>query len=126
MKEFRVTLGNRPGELARLAESLARKSVSIKAVASSANGGQTTLHVIGHDIEATRAGLEEMRAKYTEQEVISLLLEDKAGELARIANQLAGAGVNIDAIYLTGKAEDLVELAIAVDDVKKAKKVLEV
>jgi hypothetical protein len=126
MKEFRVTLGNRPGELGRLAESLARKGVSIKAVSASANGGQTTLHVIGHDIEATRAGLEDMRAKFTEQEVISLLLEDKAGELARIANQLAGAAINIDAIYLTGKAEDLVELAIAVDDVKKAKKVLEV
>jgi hypothetical protein len=126
MKEFRVTLGNRPGELGRLAESLARKGVSIKAVSASANGGQTMLHVIGHDIEATRAGLEEMRARYTEQEVISILVEDKAGELARIANQLAAGGVNIDAIYLTGKAEDLVELAVAVDDIKKAKKVLDV
>jgi len=125
MKEFRITIGNRPGELARVAESLSRKSVSIKAVCASASGGQVILHIIGHDMEATRAGLQEMRAQFTEQEVISVLLEDKAGELARVANQLAGAAVNIDAIYLTGKAEDLVELAIAVDDVKKAKKVLE-
>ena len=124
MKEFRITLGNRPGELARMAESLARKGVSIKSVAASASGGQVTVHLLGHDVEATRAGLEEMRAQFTEQEVISLLLEDKAGELARIASQLGAGGVNIDAIYLTGKAEDLVELALAVDDLKKAKKAL--
>jgi hypothetical protein len=126
MKEFRVTLGNRPGELARVAESLARKSVNIKSVAASALSGQVVLHLIGHDVEATRSALDEMRAKYTEQEVVILLLEDRAGELARIANQIAGAGLNLDAIYLTGKADNLVELAIACDDVKKAKKILEV
>lgn len=124
MKEFRVILNNRPGELARVAENLSRRNVNIKAIAASASGGQVTLHLIGHDIEATRAGLQDMRAHFTEQEVISLLLEDKAGELARIANLLGGGGINLDAIYLTGKADDLVELAVAVDDVKKAKKVL--
>lgn len=126
MKEFRITLGNRPGELARVAESLARKSVNIKSVAASAAGGQVILHLIGHDVEATRSALEEMRAKYVEQEVLILLLEDRAGELGRIANQLASHGLNLDAIYLTGKADNLVELAVACDDVKKAKKVLEV
>ncbi len=125
MKEFRVILGNRPGELARLAESLARHGVNIKAISGSASGGQVTIHLIGHDVEATRAGLEAMRAQFTEQEIISLLLEDKAGEIARVANTLANAGINIDAIYLTGKADSLVELALAVDDVKRAKKFLE-
>ena len=46
--------------------------------------------------------------------------------LARVAEQLAEAGINVDAIYLTGKVEDLIELALAVDDVKKAKKILDV
>ncbi|MBI4601847.1 MAG: hypothetical protein HY721_07785 [Planctomycetes bacterium] len=126
MKEFRITVGNRPGELARVAENLSRKDVNIKAIAASASGGTVTLHLIGHDIEATRAGLTEMRAQFTEREVIPLLLEDKAGALAVVAKQLADAGINIDAIYLTGKADDLIELALAVEDVKKAKKVLNV
>jgi hypothetical protein len=125
MKEFRVTLGNRPGELARVAESLARKGVSIKSVAASASGGQVLLHLIGHDVEATRSALQEMRAQFAEQEVIVLLLEDKAGELARIANKLALANVNLDAVYLVGRVDDIVEVAIAADDFKKAKKVLE-
>jgi hypothetical protein len=126
MKEFRITLTNRPGELARLAESLSRKGVNIKAIAGSASGGTVTIHLIGHDVEATREGLKAAHASFTEQEIIPLLLEDKAGELARVASKLADAGINLDAIYLTGKADDLVELAVAVDDVKKAKKLLEV
>jgi len=126
MKEFCITIGNRPGELARVAESLARHGVNIKAVAATASGAQVTLHLIGHDIEATRASLEAMRAQYTEQEIISLLLEDKAGEIARVANTLSSAGINLDAIYLTGKTDDLIELALAVDDVKRAKKFLNV
>ena len=55
MKEFRITIGNRPGELARLAESLARHGVNIKAVTATATGAQVTLHLIGHDVEVTPA-----------------------------------------------------------------------
>jgi hypothetical protein len=53
-----------------------------------------------------------------------ILLEDKAGEIARVTSDLANAGVNISAIYLAGRADDLVEVVLAVDDVKKAKKLL--
>ena len=126
MKEFRITLGNRPGELARVAEHLSRQGVNIKALSVTAGGNQVTCHFIGHDLEATRTALQEARVQFDEQEVISLLLEDRAGELARVADELATAGINIDAIYVTGKAEDLIELAVAVDDTKKAKKILNV
>jgi hypothetical protein len=124
MKEFRITIGNRPGELARVAENLSRGGVNIRSVAALSGGNQVTLHLISHDVEATRAALQEMRAHFKEQEVVNVLVEDRAGELAQVANDLAGAGVNLDAIYLTGKADDLIELAVSVDDVKKAKKVL--
>jgi len=124
MKEFRVTMGNRPGELARVASALSRQGVSIKALAASAGGNQVALHLVGHDVEATRSALEAANIQYQESEVLLLLLEDKAGEIARIASQLADAGVNLTAIYLAGRADDLVEVVVAVDDIKKAKKVL--
>ena len=124
MKEFRITMGNRPGELARVASALSRQGVSIKALAASAGGNQVALHLVGHDVEATRSALEAANIQYQESEVLLLLLEDKAGEIARIASQLADAGVNLTAIYLAGRADDLVEVVVAVDDIKKAKKVL--
>ena len=54
-----------------------------------------------------------------------MLLENKAGEVANLADKLANAGLNLSALYVVGLEGDLVDLAIAVDDVKKAKKILE-
>ena len=115
MKEFRITLPNRPGELARVAQGLSRKGVSIKSIAASAEGNQVTVHLMGHDEAATRSGLEAVDAKFIEQDVVEVILEDRAGELADVAARLAEANLNIDAIYLTGRADDMVEIAVAVD-----------
>ena len=124
MKEFRITMTNRPGELARVAGALARQEVSIKALAATASANQVVLHLVGHDVEATRNGLKSASIPFQEQEVLVALLEDKAGEIARVSSQLADAGVNLSAIYLAGRADDLVEVVLAVDDVKKARKTL--
>jgi hypothetical protein len=53
------------------------------------------------------------------------LLENKAGALADVTSRLGDAGVNLEALYITGITDDLVELAIVSDNPKKAKKVLE-
>ena len=124
MKEFRITMAHRAGELARVASALAREEVNIKALAATAGAKQVVLHLVGHDVEATRRGLSSANIPFQEQEVMIVLLEDKAGEVARLASQLSDAGVNLDAIYLAGRADNLVEVVLAVDDVKKAKKVL--
>ena len=122
MKEFRITLPNHAGELARVIRALSPKGVNLRAIAASAGGDQVTVHLIGHDVEATRKGLEAAKVQFTEQEVVHVIVEDKAGHLA--AEQLAEASININAIYLTGRADDLVEVALAVDNVKEAKKLL--
>ena len=124
MREFRITLTNRPGELARLAGALARQGVSLKALAATGTGTTVAVHLVGHDVEATRAGLRAAGASFEEHEVLVVLLEDKAGEIARVASQLGDAGVNLSAVYLAGRSDDLIEVVLAVDDVKKAKKAL--
>ena len=125
MKEFRVTMTHRPGELARVAGALGKSGVSIKALAATAHSNQVALHLVGHDVEAMRSGLEAASIPFTENEVMIVLLEDKAGEIARMASLLSEAGVNLSAIYLAGRAGDLVEVVVAADDMKKAKKILE-
>jgi hypothetical protein len=58
-------------------------------------------------------------------EVVTVLLENHAGELEGVAAKLANTGVNLHAVYVVGLDGDLVELALVADDVKKAKKALE-
>ena len=64
-------------------------------------------------------------ARFEESEVVKVLLENRAGELAVVARKLAEAGVNLRAIYMTGIVDDLVELAVVSDNPKKAKHIWE-
>jgi hypothetical protein len=125
MRDFAIHLTHRPGELARVASALSRHGVNIKSLAGLAVDGHVMVRVIADDVEAARAALEGNGIRYEEGEVISVLLENQAGELASLSAKLSDAGVNILGIYVTGASGNLVELAVICDNPKKAKKLLE-
>ncbi len=125
MRDFAIQLTHRAGELARVCDALSRTGVNIKSVAALTVDNQVLLRLIPDDVEAARSGLREANIRFEESEVLTVLVENKAGELAGVSARLAQAGVNLLAVYVTGVEGDLVELAIVPDDVKKAKKVLE-
>ncbi len=126
MKDCSIQLTNHPGDLARVAQALARRGVNIKALAGvSIGGGAATVRILPDDIVVARSALEAASIRFTESEVHIVLLENKAGVLANVTNPLGEAGVNLEAIYVTGVADDLVELAIVTDNPKKTKKILE-
>jgi hypothetical protein len=125
MKNFAIHLSHRPGELARVATALGRKDVNMKSVAGMSFGTQGLIQLIADDPEAARDALRENHIPFEEQEVITVLLENRAGELGEVASKLANGGVNLQAFFVVGLDGDLVELALIVDDVKKAKRALE-
>jgi hypothetical protein len=124
MRDFAIPLTHRPGELARVAHALARKSVNLKSVSAMAFQHQGLVHLLIEDVEAARAALHESNIPFEESEVATVLLENQAGELEGVAAKLSNAGVNVLAVYVVGLDGDLVELAIIADDPKKAKKAL--
>jgi hypothetical protein len=83
------------------------------------------LRIFAYDLDAARSALQASNIRFEENEVVTVLLENTAGQLAAVSEKLAGAGVNLLAIYLTGFTEGLIEVAIVADDVKKAKKLLQ-
>ncbi len=125
MRDFTIQMTHRPGELARVADILGRAGLNLKSVTAMALGNQAQLRLIADDVEAARNALREANIRFEESEITTALLENRAGEVAELATKLANAGVNLHALYVVGLDGDLVELAIAVDDIKKAKKVLE-
>ena len=124
MKSCSIQLTDRPGDLARVADALAGRRVNIKGLAAIRAAGQALVHIIPDDIEAARSAFEEANIRFTESEVHTVLLENKAGQLADVTRRLGEAGVNLEAVYLTGVLDDLIEVAFVSDDSKKAKKVL--
>ncbi len=125
MRDFAVRLTHRPGELARVAAALSRYGVNIKSVSALAIDNYVLARILADDVEAARSALEESNIRFEEAEIVTVLLENRAGELAKLCTKLSDAGVNLQGLYLIGIVDDLVELAIVSDNPKKAKKLLE-
>jgi hypothetical protein len=125
MKDCSIQLTNHPGDLARVAQALARRGVNIKALAGISIGGVAMARILPDDIVVARSALEAASIRFTESEVHIVLLENKAGVLANVTNRLGDEGINLEAIYITGITDDLVELAVVTDNPKKTKKILE-
>lgn len=125
MRDCSIQLTNHPGDLGRVAQALARRGVNIKALAAMTVGGVAMVRILPDDIVVARSAFEAANIRFTESEVHLVLLENKPGVLATITDRLGDAGINLDALYVTGIADDLMELAIVSDNPKKAKKILE-
>ena len=125
MRDFAIELTDRPGELGRVATALSRYSVNLKAVTGLAIDHHVLVRIIADDVEAARSALQGAGIRFTEGEVVQVMLENRAGELAAVTSKLAEGKLNLHAIYLTGIVDNLVELAIVTDDYKKAKRMLE-
>ncbi len=125
MRDCSIQLTNHPGDLGRVAQALGRRGVNIKSLAGMTIGGVAMVRILPDDIVVARGALEAASIRFTESEVHVVLLENKAGILASVTNRLGEAGINLEAIYVTGIADDLVELAIISDNPKKTKKILE-
>lgn len=125
MREFKVSLSNRPGELANLAELLGNKGINIASVAGVSEGEKSSVvALITEDVGSTRDALRAERFQFEEEELLSVDLEDKPGELAAVARKLGDAKVNIESLYLLDKREGSVQLALEVDNKEKAEGVL--
>jgi hypothetical protein len=125
MRDLTIELKHRPGELARVASMLARHHVTLRAGSALAIGTRFIARLIPSDIEAARRALDAADIRFEENEVVKVLLESRAGELAMLSSRLTEGGVGLRAIYITATAGSLVELAIVPDNAERARRVLE-
>jgi hypothetical protein len=125
MRDCLIQLTNDPGDLSRVAQALGRRGVNIKAITAMSIAGTAMTRILPDDIVVARGALEAASIRFTESEVHVVLLENQAGVLANVTSRLGEAGINLEAIYVTGVADGLIELAIISDNPKKAKKILE-
>jgi hypothetical protein len=124
MKEFRVTLTHRAGELARMTQLIADHGVNLKSLAGVADSSKAVVCLISEDVVALRSALEAGRIPFEESELFSELLENEPGQIADLAARLENAGVNLHSLYILGRDETLIEVGFTVDDPKKAKHAL--
>jgi hypothetical protein len=124
MKEFKIFVKHKPGELARVTEALASRAVNIKAIASESKGEEALLRVVTSDVNTTIKALDASGTKYDFNDIMTLSLIDRPGELAKVAKKLGKAKINIESIYILGQKNGKTEVALVLDDMKKADGIL--
>ena len=124
MKEFNVYVEDKPGELARVTEALAARSVNVRAIASEGGKNHTFLRVVTNDVATSQKALDNAGLKYDLNEIVTVQLLDRPGELSKIARRLARAGVNVESIYILGSTNGQTELALVCKDVEKARRAI--
>ncbi|OGS49443.1 MAG: hypothetical protein A3K68_04180 [Euryarchaeota archaeon RBG_16_68_13] len=124
MKEFKVFVQDRPGELARVTETLANAAVNIRAIASESKHESSFLRVVTNDVSTTEKALRMAGLKFETSEIMTLDLMDRPGELSKVAKRLSRAGINVHSLYLLGSKNGRTEIAMVVDDLPKAQATL--
>src|SRR5258708_39540298 len=99
-KEFTIRLEDRPGTLGKLCQALVEQEVNILAYQQFLHEkGKGSVGLVVDNPDKTRATLDRQRSDYTETEVARVMLENRAGELARVASRLGDKGININYGY---------------------------
>lgn len=123
-KHFVVELENRPGELAHLARSLAARSINITHIAAGGAGRTAFAYLETDAPELTGEVLSGMGYEFLGGQALVVEIEDEPGALARLTAELAEAGINIEGVMTASHCRGLVDIAITVDDLEKAQRVL--
>ena len=124
LKEFDVYVQDKPGELAKVCELLGNNGVNIKAISSERTQSRPQIRIVTEDEATTRSALKRLGIHFEENEVMNIRLPDRPGELGKMARRLAKSMVNVDSIYILSKENGMTEMALTVDNIKKAQEAL--
>lgn len=115
---------DKPGELARICEALGSNGVNIKAIASERDHSRPRIRIVTDDEATTTSSLKRMGVSFEPKEVLTVSLSDRPGELGKMARRLARVMVNVNSIHIISKENGMTEMALTVDNMKKAKSAL--
>ncbi|MCX5731209.1 MAG: ACT domain-containing protein [Deltaproteobacteria bacterium] len=125
VKQISAWVENRPGTLGAIADALGTKKVDIRAFMAASLDGKGFVRVVVDKPAAARMVFQAQGWKTTVDELIEVRIADRPGALARVADKLGGAGINIHYGYVgTARSASQVSLFLAVDEPAAALRIL--
>lgn len=114
--EFKVTVQDTPGTLARLGKVLGDARVNIEAIQGTSREGTGFIQFVPNEPDKAARTLHAAGIAYTEREVLVVRVLNEPGMLGDVALVMSKAGINIDSVYVTTRGH----IVLGVDDVKGA------
>ena len=125
LKQFSVFMPNRPGALSRLAQLFSEKGVNMLGIASEVRDDSGMVRIAVDAKSDVSSILSQNGFASVETSVLSVEVENKAGELFKLTRILADAKLNITTVYGTSAEGPYCRLLVAVENVPKALALLE-
>jgi hypothetical protein len=126
LKEFTVTIEDKPGVLGKCFLSLAGQGVNILAFQSFVEERESLVRFLPDNPATAKSVLGGLRMNFEETEVAVGRFAHRPGELGRAAAQLGENQINIDYSYCgLDPGSNLVLLVFGVDDLTKASVLLD-
>ncbi len=101
IKQFAITVENRPGAVAEIAKALGNAKVNVLALLGTAHGTSGTIQLVAEDARRAKKALDEAKISYQETAAEGYELPNKAGALAQHLEKLAARGINLSSIHAT-------------------------
>jgi hypothetical protein len=96
-----IDIENTPGALAQVAAAISDAGVNVAAATCVGSADRAELHILVPRAEAAKHALAISHVAVTrEREVVVVQVEDRPGVLADLTRKIAGAGVNLDLVYV--------------------------
>ena len=123
--QLTLTLESKPGVLANVSQALAGAGVNITAICAVETAGRGKIRMVVSDPARAKDALKAAKLRPGEEPALMLTLEDRPGALARVADRLAAAKINIKCAYATtGGMGGSSTVVLSVSNVDKAASVL--
>ncbi|HEX8206281.1 MAG TPA: ACT domain-containing protein [Solirubrobacteraceae bacterium] len=101
MVDLVIDIENSPGALAAIAAAISDAGVNISAATCLGTGERAELHILVPHAEAAKHVLAISGVLVTgEREVVVVDVTDRPGVLADLTRRIAGAGVDLDLVYV--------------------------
>ncbi len=123
--QLTLALQSKPGVLAKISQALAGAGVNITAICAAETAGRGKIRMVVSDPARAKEALKAAKLRCGEEQVLILTLEDRPGALARVADKLAAAKINIKCAYATtGGLGGSATVVLSVSNADKAASVL--
>ena len=123
--QLAVFLSNRPGALARVCDALAKAGINIHALATSDTIDHSVIRMVVSDPMKALMLLGEAGVLALENDVLMIESGNEPGTLAKIAECLAAAEINIEYAYMAAAPKsDKTVMILRLSDVEKAQRAL--
>ena len=97
--ELTIQCAHKPGELAKILETLTKAGVNVLAIAGYLQGDRASIMLVPDNAEKAGSALKKGKIAFAQNTVLVLTGSSGPGQGAKVARRLADAGVNLEYAY---------------------------